>query len=91
MKNNGFCVEFKRSNSKRPLRQALLVAYLPQNTLQLKAISIAQNLQLQAAFTTHNLQLIRTSFKQQSVVQVWSLYEICQGQRFGLYHVTRTS
>ena len=79
----------------------MLVAYtyLPQNnlqlqavytghSLQLQAISTAQNLQLQATFATHNLQLIRTSFKQQSVIQVWSLYEICQGQRCGLYHVT---
>ena len=43
------------------------------HSLQLQAISTAQNLQLQTTSTTHILQLIRTSFKQQSVIQVWSL------------------
>jgi hypothetical protein len=58
------------------------------NNLQLHAVYTAQNLQLPATFTTHNLQFIVTSFKHQFVIQVWSVYEICQGQWCGMNHVT---
>jgi hypothetical protein len=40
-----------------PALQALLVAYLPQNNLQLQAVYTGHNLQLQVTYTGHSLQL----------------------------------
>ena len=54
------------------------------HSLQLQAVSRAHSLQLQAVCRAHNLQFIRMSFKQQSVIQVWSVYEIFQGQLCGM-------